>query len=184
MRKKTLKITFTDNDYSSSEGMLTSIWGPTLWHFLHTISFNYPVNPTDDDKHNYKHFILNLQYILPCKYCRINLKKNLKTLPLNNNVFKNRNNFSKYMYDLHDLINKMLGKKSNVSYEEVRDRYENFRARCNNDKEVITHKKELGCVNPYYGEKAKCVLSFVPANTRCKTIKIDKKVLKKRFKNY
>ena len=33
--------------------MVTSIWGPPMWHYLHTMSFNYPVNPTQDDK---KHF--------------------------------------------------------------------------------------------------------------------------------
>ena len=28
--------------------MLTSVWGPSLWHSLHTISFNYPVKPTKE----------------------------------------------------------------------------------------------------------------------------------------
>lgn len=180
--KKTLKIkTYNYSDYNSKDGMLTSIWGPTLWHFLHTISFNYPISPTINDKSNYKKFMLNLINILPCKYCRINLKKNFKILPLNNKVFENRHNFSKYMYQLHDLINKMLGKKSNVTYCELRDRYENFRSRCSNS-ENKKNIKEIGCVNPYYGEKAKCVLSFIPAKSRCKTIKIDKKIIKKKFK--
>ena len=26
--------------------MLTTVWGPSLWHSLHTMSFNYPVKPT------------------------------------------------------------------------------------------------------------------------------------------
>ena len=42
------------------------------------MSFNYPINPTNQDKKNYREFILNLQNILPCKYCRINLKIILK----------------------------------------------------------------------------------------------------------
>ena len=40
--------------------MLTGVWGCSLWHFLHTISFNYPINPTETDKINYKNFILSL----------------------------------------------------------------------------------------------------------------------------
>ena len=28
-------------DYLSGDGMLTSVWGPSLWHYLHTMSFNY-----------------------------------------------------------------------------------------------------------------------------------------------
>ena len=40
------KCVFKQQDYESSDGMLTYVWGPSLWHFLHTMSFNYPVNPT------------------------------------------------------------------------------------------------------------------------------------------
>ena len=46
---------FDNEDYNSGDGMMTSIWGPPLWHELHTISFNYPTKPTKDDKlHYYK----------------------------------------------------------------------------------------------------------------------------------
>ena len=44
---------FNKSHFNSSEGMLTSIWGPSLWHFLHTMSFNYPVKPTCQDKKEY-----------------------------------------------------------------------------------------------------------------------------------
>ena len=30
------------------------IWGPSAWKLLHYITFAYPVNPTYDDKLNYK----------------------------------------------------------------------------------------------------------------------------------
>ncbi len=59
---------YTKKDFKSGDGMLTSVWGPSLWHYLHTLSFNYPVNPTPENKSKYKEFILNLQYTLPCKY--------------------------------------------------------------------------------------------------------------------
>jgi len=47
---------------------------------------------------------------------------------------KNRDTFSRYLYDLHELINNMLNKKSGLSYEEIRERYEHFRSRCNKKK--------------------------------------------------
>ena len=47
-----VKETYTQEEYNSGSGMLTSVWGPSLWHFLHTVSFNYPVNPTNKDKLN------------------------------------------------------------------------------------------------------------------------------------
>ena len=69
--------TFKKKDFNSGDGMLTSVWGPSLWHYLHVMSFNYPVKPTKQQKKHYKNFILLLKHVMPCKYCRINLRKNL-----------------------------------------------------------------------------------------------------------
>ena len=52
---------FTKKNYNSGEGMLTSVWGPSLWHYLHVMSFNYPINPLPCHKKYYKQFILNLK---------------------------------------------------------------------------------------------------------------------------
>ena len=183
--------------------MLTNVWGPSLWHFLHIISFNYPLEPTNKQKQYYKKFVLSLEHILPCKYCRINFKKNMKSLPLTYSVLKNRYTFSKYMYDLHELINSMLGKKSNLSYDDVRDRYEHFRARCssksnktsknnksnnsnnnsNNSNNKLnktrrksnknSKKKEKGCIDPLYGSNKKCILQIVPKNKKCETFQMN-----------
>ena len=56
--KKHKKRTYTKKHYQSGDGMETSVRGPPLWHYLHTMSFNYPVKPTPADKRNYKNFIL------------------------------------------------------------------------------------------------------------------------------
>ena len=183
---KSKKKTFNKKDYNSGDGMLTNVWGPGLWHYLHVISFNYPNKPTNLQKIKYKQILLNLQYTLPCKYCRINLKNNFKKFPLNNNIFENRNNFSRYIYNLHELINKMLGKKSNLTFCDVRDRYEQFRSRCVIENPKIFKykenfnktKKEKGCTEPLYGKKSKCIINIVPQEKKCKTFNIDKKCLK------
>jgi hypothetical protein len=130
---KTHKRIFKGNDFSSGDGFQVSIWGPLAWTFLHTISFNYPVNPTTKDKKNYRNFILNLQNVLPCKYCRINLTNNFKKKPLLMCHMASRDKFSRYIYELHEIINKMLNKKSNLSYFDVRERYEHFRSRCTDE---------------------------------------------------
>jgi hypothetical protein len=184
---KTKKRVFKKNDYIASDGFLTSTWGPPIWHYLHTMSFNYPVNPTEEDKKHYRDFILNLQYVLPCKYCRINLKTNFKQLPLTIKDMKNRDTFSRYIYNLHELVNKMLKKTSNLSYCDVRERYEHFRARCTEEnpkifkfKHLQTRKKEKGCTEPLYGKKSKCIIKIVPQDDKGKTFQIDKKCIKKR----
>ena len=183
---KTKKRFFKKKDYNAGDGMLTSVWGPALWHYLHTMSFNYPVNPTKEDKINYRNFILNLQFVLPCKYCRINLKNNFKTMPLKMSDMNNRESFSRYIYELHELVNKLLNKKSNISYCDVRERYEHFRARCTDPKPVIfkpknikRNKTEKGCTKSMYGKKSRCIINIVPQENKGKTLKIDKKCVQK-----
>lgn len=174
---------FTEKDYNSGDGMITSIWGPPLWHVLHTISFNYPIKPSREQKEHYYNFYANLKNILPCKYCRDNLVNNLKETPLTLSVLSSRHTLSRWVYDLHESVNKMLGKKSNLSYEDVRDRYETFRARCIKDtKEIKKTQVESGCVEPLYGIKSKCILNIVPRSSQKNTFKIDSKCKLRRSK--
>lgn len=179
--RKILKKTYTENDYQSGDGMLTTVWGPGIWHFLHTMSFNYPINPTQEQKNNYRNFVINLKNVLPCKYCRINLLKNFKQRPLKMSHMKNRETFSRYIYDLHEVVNKMLGKESGLSYDDIRERYEHFRARCTSK---IIPKIEKGCTESLYGEKAKCILKIVPQTKKCNTFQMDETCKKKRIKIY
>ena len=183
------KPVFNKDDFNSSDGMLTYVWGPSMWHTLHTISFNYPVNPDKETRKKYFEFYNSLKHVLPCRYCRINLVSNMKKVPLNMRTMKNRDTLSRWVYSLHEEINTMLGKKSGLSYEDVRERYEMFRARCIDDiagkkknKLMKTMKRESGCTNPLYGVRSKCVLSIVPRDTKCKSFSIDKRCKLKRRK--
>ena len=137
-----MKMVYDENDYYSNDGMLTSVWGPSMWHFLHTMSFNYPVKPTNIDKKKYMNFIYNLRWILPCGKCRKNLKDNFKKLPLQMENMKSRDTFSRYIFELHEIINQMLNKKSGLTYEIIRERYEHFRSRCTKDLKEIKSKKK------------------------------------------
>ena len=66
MIEKFLEIKSIDPEY----------WGKSGWIFLNSIGLTY--EPTY--KENYRQFILQLPYILPCKTCGENLKKNIPTL--------------------------------------------------------------------------------------------------------
>ena len=176
--------------YISGDGMLTSVWGPPMWHYIHTMSFNYPNNPTEfNKKYNKQHnttgykvqqyyidFILNLKDTLPCGSCRINLVNNLKELDFNKNkhiITKNRLNFSKFIYELHNTVNIMLNKPKYKTYSYVRDKYESFRARCNNNTKVEKGCTELD-VSSYKIKKSKCVLNIIPAEHKSESMKIHK----------
>jgi len=203
-----MKKVFRKKDFENENGMLTSVWGPSLWHVLHCISFNYPINPTKEDKKNYANFIYSLQDVLPCRYCRINLPKNMKKLKFSYKIFRNRNTLSKWIYNLHREVNRMLGKKTLLTYCQVRERYEHFRARCSDKqttkkqttkkqttkkqttkkqttKKQTTKKqtggnREKGCTNSIYGIKSKCVLSIIPHDKKKQTFTMDPKCRKKR----
>lgn len=188
-KNKPSKRVYTKDEYNSGDGMLTTVWGPSVWHFLHTMSFNYPVEPTVEQKNHYRNFVLSLRHVLPCKYCRINLFTNFKQLPLTMGHMKNRETFSRYIYDLHELVNKMLHKKSNLSFCDVRERYEHFRARCTDEKPKLfkftklnktktKSKKEKGCTEPLYGKKSKCIIKIVPQEEKGATFQMDKKCVK------
>ena len=101
------------------------------------------------------------------------------------------------MYKLHEQINKMLGKKSGLSYCDVRERYEHFRSRCTLDIPMTSEiqklvkkkkktrkntgkKREKGCTEPLYGKKSKCIIKIVPKDDRVKSFQMDKKCIKKR----
>ena len=93
----------------------------------------------------------------------------------------------------------MLGKKSGLSFCDVRERYEHFRSRCTDEKPKVfdinkiklnkttlknknknKNVKEKGCTEPLYGKKAKCIIKIVPQEEKCKTLQIDKKCIKTR----
>jgi len=144
------------------------------------MSFNYPVKPSKRNKKDYKRFIICLMHILPCGKCRKNLKKNLKEMPLKDKDLKDRESFSRWVYNLHELINKMLNKKSGLTYNQVKERYEHFRSRCTDDNKIELVIKEDGCVKPLYGKKSKCLIRIVPDTRKVKTLEIDKRCIKKR----
>lgn len=196
-RTRKMPRIFSKKDFTSGDGMLTNVWGPAMWHYLHTISFNYPIHPSGKDKKYYRQQIMNLQHTLPCRYCRENLKKNLAEMPLEDCHLESRNTFSRYLYALHEKVNKMLGKKSGLTYCDVRERYEHFRARCFTDDKKKTLEslgkrqtrklpkgkgkgKEKGCTTPLYGKKSRCILKIVPDSVKCQSLSVDKKCLKRR----
>jgi hypothetical protein len=125
----------------------------------------------------------------------MNLKTNFKQLPIKMCDMKNRETFSKYVYNLHELVNKMLNKNSNLTYCDVRERYEHFRSRCTDEKPKIfkykpyhyqysktkkNRQKEKGCTEPLYGKKSKCIINIVPQEQKGPSIQIDKKCIKTR----
>ena len=94
-----------------------SLWGNQGWFFLHIISFNYPENPTQEDKEYYRTFFVNLKNVLPCNECKIHYSKLIEEFPIEPHLDSKKELF-KYVYILHKKVNKRL-KKRNESFKNV-----------------------------------------------------------------
>lgn len=102
--------------------MNQNIWGSTLWFSLHTISMNYPNNPSYMEKKDYKNFFISLQHVIPCKICRRNYQRHLKEHPIDNHL-ENRQKLVYWLIDIHNMVNAEIGKKI-MSYDQVIEKYE------------------------------------------------------------
>ena len=98
-----------------------NVWGPKAWFFLHTITFNYPENPTEKDKIIYSSFFNSLTNVLPCSICANHYKENLKKYPIETNL-DNKDDLVNWLINLHNLVNE-YNKKPTLSYNEVIDYY-------------------------------------------------------------
>jgi hypothetical protein len=82
-------------------------WGPGLWIFLHTLTFNYPSNPTWTEKKIMNDYLTQLQYVLPCIHCRSHYKDYLLNEPPK---LESRSEFVVWMIQLHNDVNKRNNK--------------------------------------------------------------------------
>jgi hypothetical protein len=98
--------------------MNPKIWGPHAWIFLHSITFNYPNNPSNEVKKQYKIFFESLQFVLPCDVCKSNYKKKLITLKINEEILSCRKNLIKWLIQIHNQVNKSNNKRI-MSNDEV-----------------------------------------------------------------
>jgi len=89
--------------------MNSKIWGKHAWIFLHSVALNYPINPTNKDKDNFKIFFISLQHTLPCEICQEHYKQHLKNIPIDN-FLNSRKDLFIWTFLIHNEVNKFLGK--------------------------------------------------------------------------
>lgn len=95
--------------------MNQKIWGPHTWFFLHSVTFNYPFKPTNEDKEHIKRFFKEVEDILPCSICRKHYKSHLKNNPIR---CDNRKILVYWLIDLHNIVN-IQEKQKTLSYNDV-----------------------------------------------------------------
>ena len=105
--------------------MNPNIWGPYLWFFIHTLCLEYPSNPTENDRKKIKQFFLNLGNIIPCEQCSKHYSQNLGSISNIDNALNNSDSLFNWSVELHNSVNKMLGKKT-WSNDEAMSYYKNI----------------------------------------------------------
>lgn len=136
-------------DYKNN-GLITKIWGGSGWIFNHSVTFGYPLNPTDEQKSQYKNYFTSLGDVLPCRYCRDSYKKFITEgdTALTDDALENRETLTKWFYRVHQAVNIKLELDYGVTYEDLVEKYESFRAKCIKIDPEKTDEIIKGCVAP------------------------------------
>ncbi len=101
--------------------MNPKFWGPHGWIFLHSITMNYPKNPTNQDKIIYKNFFNSLTKVLPCEKCALHYKEHIKDDPVEP-ALESRNTLVRWLIKIHNKVNNDLGKPL-YTYGQVIEEY-------------------------------------------------------------
>jgi hypothetical protein len=172
----------------SNEGMMTNVWGPPGWIFLHCITMGYPYKINTNNKQHLfrkkhtKDFFNSLGHVLPCKYCRESYLEYVSQNPIDKHL-NTRKELAKWFYNIHNKVNQKLGvpKCDIPSFTEFYQKYETYLAKCKRTTDKDKKKrKEKGCVRPKDGvPKRTHIKIFDIFGKDCSLLKRDQKIEKK-----
>ncbi|XP_022745296.1 FAD-linked sulfhydryl oxidase ERV1 [Durio zibethinus] len=81
--------------------------GRATWTFLHTLTAQYPENPTRQQKKDVKELMSILSRMYPCKECADHFKEVLRANPVQAG---SHDEFSQWLCHVHNVVNRSLGK--------------------------------------------------------------------------
>jgi hypothetical protein len=118
------------------------VWGPHYWFTLHTIALTYPEKPNETVKKEYYDFIQNLPLFIPIENMGNFFSNLLDTYPVTP-YLDSRESFIKWMYFIHNRVNKELDYKQLSLSESLEEYYKNYtRYNTTNKSNSIIIKKE------------------------------------------
>lgn len=137
--------------------IITKVWGPPTWFFLHSMAMAYPKNINmNNTYHKDKRFAMynllkSLGLVLPCPICGESYQKYIED-PLYQiwNHLDSRKNLTHFIYKIHEKVNDKLGvpKCDRPSFKKVINYYKKFIAmgpcKATTDQER-ENRKLLGC---------------------------------------
>lgn len=138
-----------DYDPNINNGLMTKIWGPPTWEALHAFTYGYPVNPTNEQKQNYRNFFISVGNVLPCKYCRESYQKFISQgeTSLNESDLESRYTLRAWLFRIHNKVNNKLGVDYGITLEDLDKKFESCRSKCGTQDVNAQYK---GCITPLY----------------------------------
>ncbi len=97
-------------------GMSPAVWGPIFWTTMHIVSLGYSTSPSSEEQEAAIKFYESLTTVIPCPICREHYKYFLQQMPVRNAV-KTRDDLILWVYNIHNEVNKKLGKPE-VTFEQ------------------------------------------------------------------
>ena len=148
-------------DEESTNSMQTPVWGPCLWTYLHFWSKSFPLKPTHANRLAMSTTLLAILSTLPCNLCVDNASQNLDKVGFakphtphrlaKSKFMKNRQTFTRFVFDLHNQVSQMLGKDtSTIDFDQVMEDLEIGRAKACSKKRKPQDNLESGCIEPKY----------------------------------
>ena len=160
------------NDLPDDVAMITKVWGPPTWFFLHSMAMAYPkkININDpvheEIKKNTFNFLNSLGDVLPCPICGNSYSKYILEPDFNiSKHLDSRENLVLFIYKIHNKVNEKLGvPECNIpSLEQVIHFYSKFiagnpcTATTVKEREI---KKLEGCSDNDF-KQYKCIVNVV-----------------------
>lgn len=103
------------------------------WFMLHMIASEFPREPTEAQKENYKDWLLLFGELLACFACRVNFRDNVTKIGLDiQHDFASRYAFEMFMYRLHSVVNDMLH-QPNISFADMKLLYSHLQTTIRDD---------------------------------------------------
>lgn len=105
-------------------GRHPALWGPQLWHTIHTLAYDYQRKPSNDElrisrEEAYANWFNALPKLLPCPGCRMHLALRMQKTPPPIKDTQGTFKLWEWTVDLHNEVNKSTGKVE-YTYDEAR----------------------------------------------------------------
>ena len=135
-----------------------AFWGRSTWKYLHTLTFAYPMNPTQEDKIKMYNYFTQLPEFIPCAECANSFRLYLQYIPVNE-YLDNTHSLVYWLYSIHFLVNQKL-KKTNTNLDIIVKEYLSHKTECA-VKPIVNLESNGKCTAPKNNKDTNKTTEFV-----------------------